>query len=211
MPNNNMPPHMPPYATTNVTTEVIQRYLDENKLLILAILDNQQTKPADRARYQAKLQQNLMYLGAIADAYPQPGHHVGQSSQAVYAPQPLATMPPSPSFIHQQQQMMMMNQGIAMRPSYLQQSQAQASQQQFYNRHSSMLMNNLNLGLGVHDRVLMPPPGHPDHGGQGGHGDGNPMPPNVQGDLQLGGSGREDATASYLKNSDGSGVSGAQN
>ncbi|KAG0580701.1 hypothetical protein KC19_4G192700 [Ceratodon purpureus] len=205
MPNNNMPPHMSPYATTNVTTEVIQRYLDENKILILAILDGQQTKPADRARYQVKLQQNLMYLGAIADAYPQPGHHVGQSSQAVYAPQPLGTMPPSHNFIHQQQQMMMMNERNAMR-----QSHAQASQQQFYNQHSMLMLKNVNLGLGVHDRVSMAPPGHPDHGGQGGHGDGNPMPPTVQGDLQLGGSGREDATVSYLKNSDGSGVSGAQ-
>ncbi|KAG0579388.1 hypothetical protein KC19_4G094900 [Ceratodon purpureus] len=208
MPNNSMPPHMPPYATTNVTTEVIQRYLDENKLLILAILDNQQTKPADRARYQAKLQQNLMYLGAIADAYPQPGHHVGQSSQAVFAPQPLATMPPSHNFIHQQQQMMMMNERNAMR-----QYHAQASQQQFYNQHSMLMLNiDANLGLGVHDRASMPPPGHPDHGREGGHGDENPMPPNVQGDLQLGGSGsgREDATVSYLKNSDGSGVGGAQ-
>ncbi|XP_009622707.1 GRF1-interacting factor 3 isoform X2 [Nicotiana tabacum] len=48
------------------------QYLDENKTLILAILDNQNLgKLAECAQYQAKLQKNLMYLAAIADAQPQ--------------------------------------------------------------------------------------------------------------------------------------------
>jgi hypothetical protein len=48
------------------------QYLDENKQLILAILDNQNLgKLNECATYQAKLQQNLMYLAAIADAQPQ--------------------------------------------------------------------------------------------------------------------------------------------
>ncbi|OMP08682.1 SSXT family protein [Corchorus olitorius] len=47
-------------------------YLDENKKLILAILDNQNLgKLAECAQYQAQLQKNLMYLAAIADAQPQ--------------------------------------------------------------------------------------------------------------------------------------------
>eukprot|EP00252_Welwitschia_mirabilis_P022480 TRINITY_DN608_c0_g1_i2.p1 TRINITY_DN608_c0_g1~~TRINITY_DN608_c0_g1_i2.p1 ORF type:complete len:229 (-),score=65.76 TRINITY_DN608_c0_g1_i2:79-765(-) len=47
-------------------------YLDENKQLILAILDNQNLgKLNECAQYQAKLQQNLMYLAAIADSQPQ--------------------------------------------------------------------------------------------------------------------------------------------
>ncbi|KAJ7561398.1 hypothetical protein O6H91_03G026500 [Diphasiastrum complanatum] len=65
-------PHMTPYPGTSITTELIQKYLDENKQLILAILDNQNLgKLRECAAYQSKLQQNLMYLAAIADAQPQ--------------------------------------------------------------------------------------------------------------------------------------------
>nr|GMD26410.1 GRF1-interacting factor 3-like [Ipomoea batatas] len=48
------------------------KYLDDNKKLILAILENQNLgKLAECAQYQAQLQKNLMYLAAIADAQPQ--------------------------------------------------------------------------------------------------------------------------------------------
>ncbi|CAD6256187.1 unnamed protein product [Miscanthus lutarioriparius] len=61
----------PPAA--GITTEQIQKYLDENKQLILAILENQNLgKLAECAQYQAQLQKNLLYLAAIADAQPQP-------------------------------------------------------------------------------------------------------------------------------------------
>ncbi|WJX86727.1 GRF1-interacting factor [Trifolium repens] len=67
-----MIPMMPSFSQTNITTEQIQKYLDENKKLILAILDNQNLgKLAECAQYQAQLQKNLMYLAAIADAQPQ--------------------------------------------------------------------------------------------------------------------------------------------
>ncbi|KAK8982090.1 hypothetical protein V6N11_037267 [Hibiscus sabdariffa] len=67
-----MTPVMPSYPPTNITTEQIQKYLDENKKLILAILDNQNLgKLAECAQYQALLQKNLMCLAAIADAQPQ--------------------------------------------------------------------------------------------------------------------------------------------
>lgn len=57
---------------TSITTEQIQRYLDENKQLILAILDNQNLGRLNEcAQYQAQLQKNLLYLAAIADAQPQ--------------------------------------------------------------------------------------------------------------------------------------------
>ncbi|KAL6842094.1 hypothetical protein ACP4OV_028073 [Aristida adscensionis] len=63
-------PAMPPAA--GITTEQIQKYLDENKQLILAILENQNLgKLAECAQYQAQLQKNLLYLAAIADAQPQ--------------------------------------------------------------------------------------------------------------------------------------------
>ncbi|KAJ8492282.1 hypothetical protein OPV22_014003 [Ensete ventricosum] len=56
---------------SNITTEQIQKYLDENKQLILAILENQNLgKLAECAQYQAQLQKNLLYLAAIADAQP---------------------------------------------------------------------------------------------------------------------------------------------
>ncbi|XP_024009065.1 GRF1-interacting factor 2 [Eutrema salsugineum] len=65
-----MVPSMPP---TNITTEQIQKYLDENKKLIMAIMENQNLgKLAECAQYQALLQKNLMYLAAIADAQPPP-------------------------------------------------------------------------------------------------------------------------------------------
>uniref|UniRef100_A0A0D9XZI2 SS18 N-terminal domain-containing protein n=1 Tax=Leersia perrieri TaxID=77586 RepID=A0A0D9XZI2_9ORYZ len=61
---------MPPPA--GITTEQIQKYLDENKQLILAILENQNLgKLAECAQYQAQLQKNLLYLAAIADTQPQ--------------------------------------------------------------------------------------------------------------------------------------------
>ncbi|KAH0778437.1 hypothetical protein KY290_004864 [Solanum tuberosum] len=67
-----MIPMMPSFPSPNITTEQIQKYLDENKTLILAILDHQNLgKLAECAQYQAKLQKNLMYLAAIADAQPQ--------------------------------------------------------------------------------------------------------------------------------------------
>ena len=56
-----------PPAERVITTELIQKYLDENQSLILAILENQNVgKLSDCATYQTRLQQNLMYLAAIA-------------------------------------------------------------------------------------------------------------------------------------------------
>ncbi|KAJ0245311.1 GRF1-interacting factor 2 [Hirschfeldia incana] len=66
-----MVPSIPP--PSNITTEQIQKYLDENKKLIIAIMENQNLgKLAECAQYQALLQKNLMYLAAIADAQPPP-------------------------------------------------------------------------------------------------------------------------------------------
>ncbi|KAK9292438.1 hypothetical protein L1049_020410 [Liquidambar formosana] len=47
--------------------------VDENNALILKILKNQNSgELSECAENQAKLQQNLMYLAAIADCQPQP-------------------------------------------------------------------------------------------------------------------------------------------
>lgn len=57
-----------------VTTQQIQKCLDENYRLILALLDNQNSGKvvAESAQYQEQLQKNLTYLAAVADAQPQP-------------------------------------------------------------------------------------------------------------------------------------------
>jgi hypothetical protein len=68
-----------------ITTELIQKYLDENQSLILAILENQNVgKLSDCATYQTRLQQNLMYLAAIADA--QPSQNAAAAAAAAAAP-----------------------------------------------------------------------------------------------------------------------------
>ncbi|WJX40563.1 hypothetical protein P8452_28023 [Trifolium repens] len=70
-----------------LTTEQIQKCLEENKELILAILEGQnQGKYGEIAPYQAKLQQNLTFLAKLADVEPQAGppaqtHSQGQGMQ----------------------------------------------------------------------------------------------------------------------------------
>lgn len=68
-----MQPMMAAYYPNNVTTDHIQQYLDENKSLILKIVESQNSgKLSECAENQARLQRNLMYLAAIADSQPQP-------------------------------------------------------------------------------------------------------------------------------------------
>ncbi|KAI3783862.1 hypothetical protein L1987_42951 [Smallanthus sonchifolius] len=69
------PPQPPPSASkvplSAITTDQIQKYLEDNKNLIMAILEYQKLgKFQECAQYQAVLQKNLMYLAAIADAQP---------------------------------------------------------------------------------------------------------------------------------------------
>lgn len=132
-----MQPMMAAYASQNqVTTDIIQQYLDENKQLILAILDNQNSGKADEcAENQAKLQRNLMYLAAIADSQPQmttmaqyPSNAVMQSGARYMqhqqspqmAPQPLLAArssimyPQSPMSALQQQQQLALHSQLSM-------------------------------------------------------------------------------------------------
>lgn len=91
--------------TTNITTEQIQKYLEENKQLILAIMENQNLgKTNDLAQYQAQLQKNLMYLAAVADAQPQEPTGPSQpqvTTQPTNPPGPLI-QPPQPAISQQQ-------------------------------------------------------------------------------------------------------------
>ncbi|KAK6794692.1 hypothetical protein RDI58_008145 [Solanum bulbocastanum] len=96
----------PPLPLSAITTEQIQKFLDENKNLILAILENQNLgKLSECAQYQAMLQKNLMYLAAIADAQPQQS---AATSQAPSTPQLGNQMQQTQAALQQQQQ-----QGVA--------------------------------------------------------------------------------------------------
>ncbi|KAK7350951.1 hypothetical protein VNO77_10036 [Canavalia gladiata] len=75
-------PSLNPVPT--LTTEQIQKYLEENKELILAIMEAQRLgKFADIAQCQAKLQHNLTFLAKVADAGPQALIPSQISSQAI--------------------------------------------------------------------------------------------------------------------------------
>ncbi|KAL3728022.1 hypothetical protein ACJRO7_032725 [Eucalyptus globulus] len=87
---------MAAYYPNNVTTDHIQQYLDENKSLILKIVESQNSgKMSECAENQARLQRNLMYLAAIADSHPPPNIHPQFSSSGV--------MQPGAQYAHHQQ------------------------------------------------------------------------------------------------------------
>lgn len=117
-----MQPIMAPYypSSNNVTTDIIQQYLDENKSLILKIVESQNNgKLNECAESQAKLQQNLMYLAAIADSQPQPttmhsqyatsgmmqsgAHYMQQQQQQAQLMTPQAMMASRSSMLYGQQ------------------------------------------------------------------------------------------------------------
>ncbi|KAL6581589.1 hypothetical protein OROMI_007512 [Orobanche minor] len=87
-----------------ISTEQIQKYLDENKSLIMAIMESQNMgKVAECAQYQAVLQKNLMYLAAIADAQPPGSSAPSQAPSSSVAPQGESHVPqPQASQMHQQ-------------------------------------------------------------------------------------------------------------
>eukprot|EP00884_Botryococcus_braunii_P014965 jgi/Botrbrau1/2346/Bobra.39_1s0033.1 len=52
------------------TTELIQQYLEDNERLIHAVMENMAAGRLESvAKYQQRLQQNLMYLASVADSY----------------------------------------------------------------------------------------------------------------------------------------------
>ncbi|KAL9225436.1 hypothetical protein vseg_001363 [Gypsophila vaccaria] len=117
-----------PPNTTVISTEQIQKYLDENKQLILAIMESQNLgKINECAQYQAQLQKNLMYLAAIADAQPP-----ASTSPSQTQPQP-QTQPQQQPQLQTQSQMPMqaaIPQGPAMHPPQAAFNQNQQLQQQ---------------------------------------------------------------------------------
>ncbi|KAL5572190.1 hypothetical protein UlMin_021787 [Ulmus minor] len=148
-----MIPVMPQFPPTNITTEQIQKYLDENKKLILAILDNQNLgKLAECAQYQAQLQKNLMYLAAIADAQPQ-----GATMTPQMAPHP-AMQQGAFYAQHAQAAAMVQQQGMFAQkmplqfnnPHQLQDPQQQLHQQQQQAFQAQMGMRSVGANNGMH-------------------------------------------------------------
>ncbi|KAL2345812.1 hypothetical protein Fmac_007097 [Flemingia macrophylla] len=135
-----MQPTMAAYYPNNVTTDHIQQYLDENKSLILKIVESQNSgKLSDCAENQARLQRNLMYLAAIADSQPQPPTMTGQYP-------PSGIMQQGGHYMQAQQaQQMTPQQLMAARSSllYLQQPYSALQQQQ-------AMHNQLGVSSGLH-------------------------------------------------------------
>lgn len=132
-------------SSTTVTTDLIQQYLDENKQLILAILDNQNNgKVEECARNQAKLQQNLMYLAAIADSQPP------QTASLSQYPSNLM-MQSGPRYMPQQSAQMMSPQSLmAARSSMMYAQQAMSPlQQQQQQQHQAAAHGQLGMSTGT--------------------------------------------------------------
>ncbi|XVE89947.1 hypothetical protein DITRI_Ditri20bG0037100 [Diplodiscus trichospermus] len=132
-----MQPMMAAYYPNNVTTDHIQQYLDENKSLILKIVESQNSgKLSECAENQARLQRNLMYLAAIADSQPQP--------PTVHAQLPSSgVMQPGGQYMqHQQAQQMTPQSLMAARSSMLYAQQPFLSLQQQQALHSQLGMSS---------------------------------------------------------------------
>ncbi|KAK1421170.1 hypothetical protein QVD17_23312 [Tagetes erecta] len=124
------------YPTNNLTTDHIQQYLDENKSLILKIVENQNSgKMTECVEHQAKLQRNLMYLAAIADSQPQAptlhsqypqtgmmqqpgGHYMLQQQAQQMSPQALMAARSSMMYSQQQHTMHSGTSGLHMLQTY---------------------------------------------------------------------------------------------
>ncbi|XP_073128055.1 GRF-interacting factor 1 [Henckelia pumila] len=131
-----MHPMMAAYYPSNVTTDHIQQYLDENKSLILKIVESQNSgKLSECAENQARLQRNLMYLAAIADSQPQAATMHSQYSAGVM-------MQPGAHYMQHQQAQQMTPQSLMAARSSLLYGQQQYSSLQQQALHSQLGMSS---------------------------------------------------------------------
>ncbi|XVE62786.1 hypothetical protein DITRI_Ditri06bG0147800 [Diplodiscus trichospermus] len=139
-----MQPMMAAYYSNNVTTDHIQQYLDENKSLILKIVESQNSgKLSECAENQARLQRNLMYLAAIADSQPQPPTMHAQFPSG-------SIMQPGGHYMqHQQTQQMTPQSLMAPRSSMLYAQQPFSALQQQQALHSQLGMSS-GGSTGIH-------------------------------------------------------------
>lgn len=194
-----MIPVMPSFPPTNITTEQIQKYLDENKKLILAILDNQNLgKLTECAHYQAQLQKNLMYLAAIADAQPQAptmppqmAPHPAMQATGYYMQHPQAAAMAQQQGIFPQKMPLQFN-----NPHQLQDPQQQLHQHQAMQAQMGMRPGTANNGM------------HPMHAESslGGGSSGGP-PPSASVPSDMRGGNKQDASEAGTTGADGQGSS----
>ncbi|XP_022568426.1 GRF1-interacting factor 1-like isoform X2 [Brassica napus] len=182
-----MQPMMAGYYPSNVTSDHIQQYLDENKSLILKIVESQNSgKLSECAENQARLQRNLMYLAAIADSQPQPPSVLSQGEGGSH-------------YLQQQQQATQMSRQslMAARSSmlYAQQQQPYASLQHQQLHHSQLGMSSSTGGGSSGFHILQGEAG----GGFNEFGRGKPEMGSGDG---RGGSSGDGGETLYLKSSD---------
>ncbi|XP_057979808.1 GRF1-interacting factor 3 [Malania oleifera] len=197
-----MIPMMPSFPPTNITTEQIQKYLDENKKLILAILDNQNLgKLAECAEYQAKLQKNLMYLAAIADAQP----------QAPTMPSPMAPHPAMQQagyfMQHPQAAAMSQQPGIFSPKLPLQFNnphQIQDPQQQLHQQHQQAMQGQMGIRPGGANNGM-----HTMHSEAALGGGSTGGPSQSAGPNDVRGGTKQDASEAVITGADGQGSSAA--
>ncbi|KAL8188560.1 hypothetical protein R6Q57_029848 [Mikania cordata] len=138
----------PPNA---ITTEQIQKCLDDNKNLIMAILENQNLgKFQECAQYQAVLQKNLMYLAAIADAQPPaPGPPAQTSTPPQMPPNSIPQQASSYMQQHQaaQQQSQQQAGGVPKLPFQLNALRTQDQQQQLLQFQQQQQQIQAQMGL----------------------------------------------------------------
>ncbi|KAK4273571.1 hypothetical protein QN277_021948 [Acacia crassicarpa] len=141
-----MQPMMAAYYPSNVTTDHIQQYLDENKSLILKIVESQNSgKLSECAENQARLQRNLMYLAAIADSQPQPPNVPGQYQSGG------GMMQQGTQYMQGQQ--MTQQQLMAARSSLLYAQQPYSALQQQQALHSQLGMTSSAAPPGLHNML----------------------------------------------------------
>ncbi|XP_075513317.1 GRF1-interacting factor 2-like [Primulina tabacum] len=132
-----------PSPLSLVSSEQIQKLLDENKNLILAILESQKVgKMAECAQYQAILQKNLMYLAAIADAQP-------QGSPAPPSQLPASSVTPPGSHLlqsHATAQQQQVGVPVAKLPFQLNSLRSQDQQNQLLQFQQQQLQGHFGLG-----------------------------------------------------------------
>ncbi|GFQ01470.1 grf1-interacting factor 1 [Phtheirospermum japonicum] len=121
------------------------QYLDENKSLILRIVESQNSgKLSECAENQARLQRNLMYLAAIADSQPQPP--TMHSSQYPGG----GVLQPGTHYMQQQQQQMTPQSLMAARSSMFYGAQPYPSlQQQQQALHGTLGMSSSGGSSGL--------------------------------------------------------------
>nr|AFK36530.1 unknown [Lotus japonicus] len=177
-----MQPMMAAYYPNNVTTDHIQQYLDENKSLILKIVESQNSgKLTECAENQARLQRNLMYLAAIADSQPQPPNMPGQYPSGGMMQQGAHYMQA------QQAQQMTQQQLMAARSSLLYSQQPYSSLQQQQQALQTQLGVSSGGSQGLH--MLQSEASNVNVGGSASMGSGG-FPDFIRGEGLHGGGGR---------------------